>query len=106
MTGIPHIFQQRISVPFKFPVVFTNHVFAPKNRALVDALSRLGEERRHRAMVYIDSSVLAATPELPGLIQAYFTEHADKLELAEVPQIVPGGEEIKNEFSYAEKMIN
>ena len=105
VTSTPHIVQQKISVPFDFPVVFTHHVFAAENRALLDAICRLGEERRHRAMVYIDSCVAGARPDLKKQIAGYFDAHADRLELAGEPQTVPGGEAVKNDFAFVQKMI-
>ena len=105
MPATPHIVSQKISVPFDFPVVFTHHVFAPENMALLDALCRLGEERRHRVMVYIDSCVAGARPDLQKQIAAYFAAHHDKLELVGEPQAVPGGEAVKNDFALVQKMI-
>ena len=72
MIGTPHIVHQKLSIPFDFPVVFTHHVFAPENRTLLDSLCRLGEERRHRAMVYLDSCVADARPDLKEQIASYF----------------------------------
>jgi 3-dehydroquinate synthase len=95
---------QKLSVPFEFPVVFTHHVFAPENPVLRDTMNRLGENRRHRAMVYVDSNVAAADPGLTGRIIAYFRSHAGEIELVGEPEIVPGGEQIKNDLAGVKKM--
>ena len=93
---------QRISVTWDFPVTFTHGLFHPANPVLVDTLCRLHEQRRQRAMVFIDGQVSAASPNLAVEVKAYFAKHGDDLELADAPQIVPGGEHIKNDFSLVE----
>ena len=66
---------QRIVVRHDFPVVFTRHLFAPRNRALRDALIG-GVARRHRCLVLLDQGVQAAFPRLAEQIGAYFETHA------------------------------
>ena len=85
-----------ISVAFSYPVVFTRDLFAPANRALIDALGRR-EQKRHRALVVIDSGVAAAWPTLGYEIATYATAHADQLTLTGPPVIVDGGERCKND---------
>jgi 3-dehydroquinate synthase len=94
--------QQSISVNWDFPVTFTHGLFRPGNRVLVDTMQRLGEQRRHRAMVFIDGHVAAARPPLAGEIGAYFAAHAEQVELAVEPQVVTGGESVKNDFRLVE----
>jgi len=89
-------YTQSFSVPFEYPVHFTRHVFAPENRVLVDAVDQLGEERVHRTVVYLDSGLAEARPDLVREAKTYFHEHADRLELCGMPQVVPGGEGAKN----------
>ena len=93
---------QRVTVTWDFPVTFTHGLFRPANRVLIDTLCRLDEKRRHRAMVFIDSQVASARKELAHEVKAYFAAHGEQLELAEEPQIVPGGESIKNDLSLVE----
>ena len=97
--------EQRIEVSWDFPVAFTHAVFSPTNPVLVETLNRLGENRRHRAMVFIDGHVAAALPSLANQASAYFAAHPQKLELAGEPQIVPGGEAIKNDFRLVEQFM-
>jgi 3-dehydroquinate synthase len=93
-----HTISQQITVQWDFPVVFTQGLFEQNNPVLVEALSRLRESRRHRAMVFVDSYVAQANPQLAEQICAYFAAHPEKLELVTGPQIVPGGEAAKNDF--------
>ncbi len=97
--------QQRITVNWDFPVVFTHAVFAPSNPVLADTLNRLGENRRHRAMIFIDGHVAGALPGLSAQAAAYFAAHPDRLELIGAPQIVTGGEAVKNDFSLVDRFM-
>ncbi len=90
---------QRIDVSWEFPVVFTHGVFAPTNPTFVEALERLDESRRHRALVFIDEHVATAHPQLVETISSYFAAHSARIELAGAPEIVPGGEAVKNDFT-------
>ncbi len=96
---------QRIEVSWNFPVIFTHAIFSAANSILAETLNRLGENRRHRAMVFIDSHVAAALPALADQASAYFAAHPATLELAAEPQIVSGGEAVKNDFSLVEKFM-
>ena len=102
MTEHTRTIQQTIAVTWDFPVTFTHGLFRPANRVLVDTLQRLNETRRHRALVFIDSHVATARPNLSAEVTAYFQKHAAKLELAAEPQVVTGGEAIKNDFALVE----
>ena len=96
---------QQITVGWSFPVVFTHAVFDPTNPVLLETLNRLGENRRHRAMIFIDSHVASACPALAAQATAYFDAHSERLALAAPPSIVPGGEAIKNDFTLVEKFM-
>jgi len=97
--------RQQITVNWDFPVIFTHHLFDPENPVLLGALDRLCESRRHRAMIFIDSHVASSHPELAARASAYFARHPDRLELIGEPQVVPGGEAIKNDFPFIEGLI-
>ncbi len=94
--------QQRIDVTWEFPVVFTHALFSASNPVLVETVERLKEDRRHRALVFVDSFVAKAHPSLVSEITGYFAAHPTRLELAGEPQIVPGGEAVKNDFALVE----
>jgi 3-dehydroquinate synthase len=99
MPGGSHSYSARFSVPFEYEVCFTRNVFAPDNRALVDALG--GRERkRQRCLVVLDSGLVAAWPGLPASIATYAAAHAAELELVGAPLVVPGGEEAKNDLAH------
>lgn len=96
---------QRIVVRHAFPVVFTRHLFSPRNRALRDALTRGGGASRHRCLVLLDRGALDAFPKLPTQIRAYFETHADALHLVRAPLALPGGEGIKQSAAPVRRML-
>jgi 3-dehydroquinate synthase len=96
---------QQIRVDFAFPVVFTDDVFAPGNRAFVDAIRRQEPERRHNVFFVIDEPVARAHPRLVAAIRAYCAAHGTALKLLGDPLLVPGGEEIKNDFAHVMNVV-
>jgi 3-dehydroquinate synthase len=90
--------KQVFNVNFNYPVAFCRGIFNPENPLLRDTLSRLDEDRRHRVIVYIDEGVATENPALPDDIRNYFNAHVNQLELVADPEIVPGGEQIKNDY--------
>ena len=94
----PHTIHQQIAVTWDFPVTFTRGLFAAENPVLADTLDRLREGRQHRAVVFIDSQVAGIADQ----VRTYFLAHPQRLALAIDPQIVPGGESVKNDFTLVE----
>lgn len=93
---------QRFSVPYEFPVVFTEGVFDPENPALRDVLCRLEPTKRHRVVVFVDDGLTSERPPVLEAITNYARHHADVMELACAPIAVPGGEKIKSELHFVE----
>ena len=88
------------SVPFKFPVHFTQDAWSQANTVFFDVIRREEVDRRHRVLVVIDDQVASAHPSLPQDIRAYFAAFPDALELVGPPVIVQGGEAVKNDFAH------
>jgi 3-dehydroquinate synthase len=95
---------QRFDVRYEYPVHFTENLFAPGNRVLVETLTRLEKTRRHRCIAFLDDGVAAARPSLAGDIRSYASHHAAAMELVADPVLVPGGEKVKNELFHIEWM--
>ena len=95
---------QRFSVPYEFPVVFTEGVFDPENPALRDVLCRLEPAKRHRVVVFVDDGLSAARAPLHEAIAKYAQRHSDVMELACAPVAVPGGEKIKSDLHFVESI--
>ena len=88
---------QKITVPYEYPVYFTSDVFAPHNSDLVEAVARREPSRRHRLLPVVERAVVEAWPGLPKGIHRYVEGHTDRLELADGPWVVEGGEAAKND---------
>src|SRR5438067_5953163 len=98
------IIEQKLSVPFEYPVVFTDNVFNPKNPVFADTLDRLHENRRYRAVVFVDENVAQEHGGFLPQIAEYFTAHQTRIELATAPEMVPGGEVVKNDFAFIQRI--
>jgi 3-dehydroquinate synthase len=88
------------TVPFSFPVYFTQNAWSGENLDFLNAVRREEPNRRHRVLVVIDDQVAAAHPSLTRDITAYFAQFPDALELVAPPVLVPGGEAAKNDFAH------
>lgn len=93
------------SVPFEFPLHFTNHVFAPANPLLADVLRRLEPARRHRVLIVVDERVAATNPALFDDIRRYTAAFSGAMDLVGEPVIVPGGESVKNDLAHALELL-
>lgn len=95
---------QEFSVPYRFPVSFTQDLFNPDNPLLADTMSLLEPRKRHRFVVFVDEGLADAQPHLIASIQQYAKAYSQQLELASEPTTVPGGETIKSDLHFVEKM--
>ncbi len=98
------VYWQEFSVPYRYPVHFTEKLFDPRNPLLAEVLAMLEPGRRHRALVFVDDGVAAALPDLIGAIAGYAEHHADRIDLVVPPIPVTGGEKIKSELYFIEQM--
>jgi 3-dehydroquinate synthase len=94
----PDVHLQKFTVSFEYPVCFTRHVMDPGNPLLAETIGRLGEDRRHRCVVYIDEGVDRAHPDLERHVREYFHDRPD-IALAAAPRVVPGGERAKTDWT-------
>lgn len=95
---------QEFSVPYRFPVCFTRALFDTSNPTLLECMSRLEPDRRHRFVVFVDEGLLQALPQLPRDIRNYASAHSARLDLVCEPVTMPGGETIKSDLHFVEKM--
>jgi 3-dehydroquinate synthase len=95
---------QRFTVAFEYPVCFTERVFDPGNPLLAEILASREPERRHRCVAFVDDGVLEARPGLVDQIVGYARHHGARMELVAPPLPVPGGERIKTELFFVERM--
>ena len=95
---------QRFSVPYEYPVFFTEGLFDPNNPVLRDSVCRLEPDTRHRCVFFVDDGVTATRPGLIEEIKAYAAHHRRHIDLVLDPIPVPGGERIKSEMHFVEQM--
>ena len=91
------VYLQSFSIRYEYPVHFTEHLFAHDNPVFRDTLLRREPGHRHRFVALIDSNVAASFPSLVHDIAGYAGVHATAMELVAQPEVVPGGEHVKND---------
>jgi 3-dehydroquinate synthase len=92
--------EQSFEVPFRFAIQFTRDLFAPENRTLVVALTRVEAGKRHKVLFVIDENVAKATPGLERRIQDYCERWSLSIQLLGEPVRVLGGEATKNDIAH------
>lgn len=96
---------QTLSVPFKYPVVFTHDVFSETNHAIEEILRGIPDTGPHRIIAYIDDGVIAAVPGIAGRIQRRLRK-SGIFNLVRPPETVPGGERTKNGWNVVQGIIS
>lgn len=92
-----HIHRQRFTVSFEYAVSFTRDAFDPANPTLAEVMGAAGTDPRPRCLAFVDMGVLAGHPGLVGDIAAHFAARGDLPALVAAPQLLPGGEAVKND---------
>lgn len=98
------LYRQQFSVPFEYQVWFTSHLFDPANPVLVESLTRIESDKRHRVVVFVDNGLADQNPTLLDDIKGYVAAHSDSIELVTDPITVPGGEGVKVDLFHVESM--
>lgn len=96
------ILEQKFSVPFHYPVCFTEDLFDPTNRIFVEVLKG---DRIPKVLFVIDSGVADTHPKLVSQIKSYAEAHCNSFILATEPMIVTGGEACKNDETLYHKVV-
>lgn len=101
----PDRIDQKLAVPYSFPVLFTRDAFSPRNTALLQALPAPAPgEPPPRVLVAIERDLAASSgpfPDLPRKIAAWFSSPVRRrwCTLAAPPLLLPGGEACKQDAS-------
>lgn len=98
------VYQQEFTIRYDYPVYFTERVFDRDNPVFEHALCRREAVKRHRFAVFLDANVAASWPALPHEIAAYAQARAHTLDLLVHPEVVPAGEQVKNDFGLVTRM--
>lgn len=96
------VYQQQFSVPYQYSVVFTRGLFDPAKDLFADIVAGQETAKRHRCFFIVDEGL--ADLDLDTKIAAYFDAHSDRLDLIAPPMRVPGGEVVKKDLAYVERM--
>ena len=91
------VYLQSFAVRYEYPVCFTEHLFAHDNPVFRDTLLRREPQRRHRFVAFVDANVAASFPSLTHDIAGYAGVHGDAMQLVTAAEVVPGGEQVKND---------
>src|SRR5580658_182781 len=87
------VIQRQIQVGWPLRVLFTDHVFAPDNLTLRDALA---DTDPRKVLIVIEDALGQGRPSVEKEIERYFAAHNDRLQLVCPPLPVMGGEQSKN----------
>lgn len=91
-------------VAFTHRLRFTNDVFGADRQQLLDVLQPSNGPTA-KVQFWIDESVAQANPDLRQHIHTLVQDNKQTLELAGNIQLVPGGEDVKNDIHIIERML-
>lgn len=94
---------QDFSVSYRYPVYFTNNLFAPENGTLTDVVQLDGKPDA-KVLIVVETPVLTHQPSLEKSISRYMSAH--KLNMAGALLQVPGGESIKQTSEAVECVLD
>lgn len=100
-----HSCQQSFSVPVSYPVVFTRNAFCVDNPGLLERLAT-GTSSKRRVLMVVDEGVARAFPGYTARAETWFSRHHDKLDLVAPPEVVSGGEAIKNDYRRVMSLVD
>ncbi len=95
--------EKKIRLEYAHRILFTRDVFAAANTTICDLLLLDHPNKVPRVLVFVDDHVASANPQLLDSIRSYARAHAEVLDLAGEPVILPGGEPCKNDFSLVQQ---
>lgn len=93
--------EQNFSVPFRYQIHFTEKVFHQDNPLFASLLTGT----RPKALFVLDDGVASAHPTLAEDIQTYAQAYSDAFLLPCPPLCVPGGEQVKNQLTWFERIL-
>ncbi|WP_343075900.1 3-dehydroquinate synthase [Prosthecobacter dejongeii] len=99
----PPMLEKKIRLEYAHRILFTRDVFAAANTTICDLLLLDHPNKVPRVLVFVDDHVASANPQLLDNIRSYARAHAEVLDLAGEPVILPGGEPCKNDFSLVQQ---
>lgn len=92
----------RFSVDYSYAVHFTSDSLNPENQTLVDAVQGYHDPA---VLPVLDSGVLERHPGLPERLGSYARRHRGRMRLTGPPIVLPGGERVKQDPTYAQALL-
>lgn len=92
------------SVAFRHRLRFTRDILGVDARVLADLLES-SEGRIPRVQFWLDEHVANANPDLKQRLHAFARRYSDRFQVVGNPQLVPGGEAVKNDIHILERML-
>lgn len=92
------------SVSLTHRLRFTGDLLGTDSDVLADLLES-SESRTPRVQFWLDEHVAAANPDLRLRIHAFARRNRDRFQVIGNPQMVPGGEAVKNDVHILERML-
>lgn len=97
--------QQSFTVKFEYKVFFTSGLFSPANPLFNDFLKDISTGNNPRKILFvIDQGFIDAGNDVIAEIRAYFKVH-EAVQLVPEIILVPGGEIVKNDISYFDRIL-
>ena len=98
-------YAQTFTVSFDYPVYFTNDLFHPQNNLLASVVERKNERLPHKIKVLLDSGIDQTTAGFQGKIKTHMDSYPG-LKMEGKIEIVPGGEQAKNDWNLARHIMH
>jgi len=95
--------EKKIRLEHTHRILFTREVFARTNTTIRELLMLDHPNKVPRVLVFVDDHVAGTNPTLLADIRSYARAHAEVLDLAGEPVILPGGEPCKNDFALVQQ---
>lgn len=92
------------SVSFRHRLRFTRDVMGLDSQVLADLLEP-SESRIPQVQFWLDEHVALANPDLKQRLHSFGRRHAERFHVVGSPQVVPGGEAVKNDIHILERML-
>ena len=91
-------------VPYTHRLRFTNDVLGSEQQTLAELLEPSGDSPA-RVQFWLDQNLSDANPEITSRLKRFSDSAPDRIKRVGNIQLVPGGEEIKNDIEVLEKML-
>ena len=92
------------AVPFTHRLRFTQNVLDGEEEVLVDLLES-SDDNPARVQFWLDQNLAEANPEIATKLKRFSDNRPDRIKRVGNIQLVPGGEEIKNDILVLERML-